>query len=252
MAWILSKAQCLKTGDETHAIFGNIAHQHVKGQITDSQSDHTEDKVTLAIKFVTPVPSTVWNREKKEWDHDQFKLWRLKLQTKLGLNAQIVGFARLRNAGSRILVSTSKSPISALDAKLCEFLSRTEGIITFLMAVSTQVDLKEDKRNVLTTDVTLGCFKAGAQKGDLEKGYVDLIVQNLGLPNNAVSSKSTNLFNPSVNRFLEKASLLSSQLRTQLENVHESYQRQLQPLASQSTLKMDEASPSKRIKLFEN
>ena len=50
MAWILSKAQCLKTGDETHAIFGNIAHQHVKGQITDSQSDHTEDKVTLAIK----------------------------------------------------------------------------------------------------------------------------------------------------------------------------------------------------------
>ena len=142
-----------------------------------------------------------------------------------------------------------------MDAKLCEFLSRTEGIITFLMAVSTQVDLKEDKRNVLTTDVTLGCFKAGAQKGDLEKGYVDLIVQNLGLPNNAgvaVGSKSTNLFNPSVNRFLEKASLLSSQLRTQLENVHESYQRQLQPLASQSALKMDEASPSKRIKLFEN
>lgn len=119
------------------------------------------------------------------------------------------------------------------------------------MAVSTQVDLKEDKRNVLTTDVTLGCFKAGAQKGDLEKGYVDLIVQNLGLPNNAgvaVGSKSTNL----LNRSLEKASLLSSQLRTQLENVHESYQRQLQPLASQSTLKMDEASPSKRIKLFEN
>lgn len=145
-----------------------------------------------------------------------------------------------------------KTPISAIDAKLCEFLSRAEGIITFLMAVSTQVDLKEDKRNVLTTDVTLGCFKAGAEKGDLEKGYVDLIVQNLGLPNACVvGSKPANVFNRQTLSSLEKASSLSSQLRTQLENVHDSYQRQLQPLAVQgkSTVKMDEVSPRKRTKL---
>ena len=143
-----------------------------------------------------------------------------------------------------------KTPISAIDAKLCEFLSRAEGIITFLMAVSTQVDLKEDKRNVLTTDVTLGCFKAGAEKGDLEKGYVDLIVQNLGLPNNACS-KPANVFNRQTLSSLEKASSLLSQSRTQLENVHDSYQRQLQPLAVQgkSTVKMDEVSPRKRTKL---
>ena len=49
MAWILGQAPLIKD-DETHAIFGNIQVQNVKGQITDSQADHTENTAHLTIK----------------------------------------------------------------------------------------------------------------------------------------------------------------------------------------------------------
>ena len=144
--------------------------------------------------------------------------------------------------------------MGAIDVRLCEYLSKTEDIITFLMAVSTQADMKEDKKNLLTTDVTLGCFKAVKGIPSSEKGYVDLMVQNLGLPSTAVSlfSEATaagKLCNrPTALSSLEKASSLSAQLRTQLENVHDSYRKQLLPPPAMaqrtSTVKMDEDLPS--------
>ena len=105
MAWILSRAQSLKNGDETHAIFGHITVQNVKGEITDSQEDHTKDKVYLAIKFITVLPDTVWNRNRKEWDNEKFQVWRSRIQKNLGLDTPIVGFARFRRLGGIILVS---------------------------------------------------------------------------------------------------------------------------------------------------
>ena len=138
--------------------------------------------------------------------------------------------------------------MGAVDLSLCEFLSRANNIITFLMAVSTQDDLKEDKKNLVTTDVTMGCVKA--EKGiPTKRGYVDLIVQNLGLPPESITGGGqARVFNRQTLSSLEKASSLSAQLRTQLENVHDSYQRQLLPPSATtkriSPVKMEEDLPA--------
>ena len=139
--------------------------------------------------------------------------------------------------------------MGAVDLRLCEFLSQANNIITFLMAVSAQDDLKEDKKNLVTTDVTMGCVKA--EKGiPTKRGYVDLIVQNLGLPPESITGGAkARVFNRQTLSSLEKASSLSAQLRTQLENVHDSYQRQLLPPPSATTkrispVKMEEDLPA--------
>ena len=123
-----------------------------------------------------------------------------------------------------------RTPFSVLDVKLCKYINETEGIISFLLAVTTQVDLKEAKSHIKATDVTLGFFdKNRVPSSDGQLGeYVDLTVRNLGL-NDLDYNGASNVFNRQTLASMGTASTLSAQLRTQLENVHDSYQRQLQP-----------------------
>ena len=121
--------------------------------------------------------------------------------------------------------------------KLCKYINETEGIISFLLAVTTQVDLKEAKSHIKATDVTLGFFDKNSippSDGQLGK-YVDLTVRNLGLSSNSdgLDNGASPVFNRQTLASLGTAASLSAQLRTQLENVHDSYQRQLQPLQPQ-------------------
>ena len=109
MAWILGKAPLMKNGDETHAIFGTIQVQNVKGQITDSQADHTQKTAKLRIRFITKLPELVWNRYTKEWNHGYFKKFESQVQKLLGLEARIVGLARFRQSGGQLLVSNVRT-----------------------------------------------------------------------------------------------------------------------------------------------
>ena len=65
------------------------------------------------FQFVTKLPDSVWNREKKEWNHQTFKSWESKIQKVLGLEARIVGLARFRHSGAQLLVSNEEPSISS-------------------------------------------------------------------------------------------------------------------------------------------
>ena len=125
MAWILGKAPLMKNGDETHAIFGTIQILNVKGQITDSQADHTQKTAKLSIKFITKLPEMVWNRYNKEWNHGCFKKFESQVQKLLGLEARIVGLARFRQSGGQLLVSNVRTFVLKIEANRYEMASIT-------------------------------------------------------------------------------------------------------------------------------
>merc|ERR1712083_899702 len=126
MAWGLSHALARADVDETHAIFGQERILLKEGDITDAEGagvTNTRKAIDITIKFITKLPIHVWNPNKKEWNHPDFKKWEGNVKAILRLNRsiRIVGLARFRRC-------EIQKPFSLRDSKLCLYISEQEKI----------------------------------------------------------------------------------------------------------------------------